>query len=197
MPKKLELFLSFLKIGAFTFGGGYAMIPLIQSEVIVKKKWINDDEMMDIIAIAESTPGPIAINAATFVGYKVAGFWGSFFATLGVVLPSLITITIIALFLEGFLEIKIVAAAFKGIKAGIAVLILNSGIKMFKKLKKEIIGYFLLILAFVLTILNSLFINFNFMSLVLILFGAIVGILVQMKKASITDKLNEDSKGDE
>jgi len=178
MSKKSDLFFTFLKIGAFTFGGGYAMVPLIQNEAIEKKKWINEDEMMDIIAIAESTPGPIAINSATFVGYKVAGFWGSFFATLGVVLPSIVFITLIALFFENFLEVTIIAAAFKGIRAGVSVLILNAGIKMFKASKKVFISYLLIALAFGL----SFFITFRFLSLILIVFGAIVGVMIQMNK---------------
>lgn len=180
MSKKLELFLSFFKIGAFTFGGGYAMVPLIQDEAIERKKWINEEEMMDIIAIAESTPGPIAINSATFVGYKVSGFWGSVAATTGVVLPSLIIIILIALFFESFLEIEIVSAAFKGIRAGVSVLILNAGLKMYRGLKKGFIAYLLIAIAFFL----SIFIDFRFMSLILIVFGAIVGILVHSKKVS-------------
>ena len=190
MSKKLELFLSFFKIGAFTFGGGYAMVPLIQNEAVEKKKWINEDEMMDIIAIAESTPGPIAINTATFVGYKIAGFWGSFFSTLGVVLPSLLVITAIALFFENLLDITIVAAAFKGIRAGVAVLILNAGIKMFRTYKKSFVGYILMAFAFGF----SLFFSFRFLSLILIMVGAITGVLVQM------DKNNQDKvakEGDE
>lgn len=191
MSKKLELFLSFLKIGAFTFGGGYAMVPLIQNEAIEKKKWINDEEMMDIIAIAESTPGPIAINSATFVGYKVGGFWGSVAATTGVVLPSLIIISIIALFFENFLDIAVIAAAFKGIRAGVSVLILNAGIKMFKGLKKSLIGYILIFSALVL----SFFVEFRFMSITLIVFGAIVGVLIQVDKT--TKKEEETSEGED
>ena len=187
MGKKTELFFSFLKIGAFTFGGGYAMVPLIQNEAIEKKKWINEDEMMDIIAIAESSPGPIAINSATFVGYKVGGFWGSVAATTGVVLPSLIIISIIALFFENFLDIKIIDSAFKGIRAGVSVLILNAGISMFRALKKGFIGYLLIALAFGL----SLFVDFRFMSIALIVFGAIIGVLVQ---ASKNDELVADDK---
>mgnify|MGYP000981831849 CR=1 FL=1 len=178
MGKKLELFTSFFKIGTFTFGGGYAMVPLIQNEVIEKKKWINEDEMLDIIAIAESTPGPIAINSATFIGYKVAGFWGSVCATFGVVLPSLIIISIIALFFEDFLSIKIIDAAFKGIRAGVAVLILNAGLKMYKQLKKDLIAYILIALSLVI----SFFVDFRFMSLILIIFGAIIGIITQTNK---------------
>lgn len=180
MSKKGQLFFSFFKIGAFTFGGGYAMVPLIQNEVIERKKWISEDEMMDIIVIAESTPGPIAINSATFVGYKVAGFWGSVVATLGVVLPSLIIISLIAFFFENFLSIPIVAAAFKGIRAGVAVLILNAGIKMYKKIKKELVGYILIFISFII----SIFLDFRFLSLILIAFGAIVGIITQVLKVN-------------
>lgn len=190
MSKKRELFFTFLKIGAFTFGGGYAMVPLIQNEAIEKKKWVNEEEMMDIIAIAESTPGPIAINSATFVGYKVAGFWGSFFATLGVVVPSLVIIMLIALFFENFLEIGIIAAAFKGIRAGVSVLILNAGIKMFKTSKKTFISYLLILIALVL----SFFIKFRFLSLLLITFGAIVGVFIQLDKPKIN---KEKSEGEE
>lgn len=181
MGKKLELFTSFFKIGAFTFGGGYAMVPLIQDEAIERKKWINEEEMMDMLAIAESTPGPIAINSATFVGYKVAGFWGSVVSTLGVILPSLIIITLIAFFFENFLSVPIIGAAFKGIRAGVSVLILNAGIRMYKAVKKGLIGYLLIATAF----LVSIFSNFRFISLILIFFGAVVGILVQAQKAKV------------
>ncbi len=190
MGKKLELFSSFLKIGAFTFGGGYAMIPLIQREVIEKKEWINEDEMLDIIAIAESTPGPIAINSATFVGYKVAGFWGSFFATLGVVLPSFVVIVLISLFFDKFLEVPVIAAAFHGIRAGVTVLIFNAVIKMFKVVKKNFISYMLIVFACTLSLLSIFNVfNLRFLTLLIILFGAIVGIISQAKKAK---KVNED-----
>ena len=101
--KIFQLFLVFLKIGAFTFGGGYAMIPIIQKEIVENKKWITDDDILEIIAIAESTPGPIAINSATFVGYRVAGFFGAMLATLGVVLPSFVIILLISFVLRDFL----------------------------------------------------------------------------------------------
>ena len=103
------LFLTFLKIGAFTFGGGYAMIPLIQRETVETHGWVTEEDVLNIIAVAESTPGPIAINSATFVGYKVAGFWGSLCATLGVVLPSFIVISILSFFLEPFKQLKLVS----------------------------------------------------------------------------------------
>jgi chromate transporter len=178
--RKLDLFLTFLKIGAFTFGGGYAMIPLIHHEMVEKKNWITDDEMIDMIAIAESTPGVIAVNSATYVGYKVGKFWGSLLATLGVVLPSLFFIIIIALFFENLLKISWVNATFKGIRAGVTILILSAGLKLFKKAPKTFIGYSLIAIAFFL----SLFIEFRFLSICLIVFGAIVGLVTQMSKVN-------------
>ena len=112
-----DLFSTFFKIGAFTFGGGYAMIPLIQSDVVEKKGWINEEEMLDMIAIAESTPGVMAVNSATFVGYRIGGFWGSVCATIGVVIPSFFIILLITLFLDKFRSNPWVDAAFKGIRA--------------------------------------------------------------------------------
>lgn len=139
--KILGLFLSFLKIGAFTFGGGYAMIPLIQKEVAEKKKWISDKDILDIIAIAESTPGPIAINSATFIGYKTAGFFGAFFATLGVVLPSFLIILGISFVLRQFESLKVVQYAFEGIRAGVLALILKALISMYKQCPKNLVSY--------------------------------------------------------
>ncbi|MFA6627534.1 MAG: chromate transporter, partial [Bacilli bacterium] len=121
-----HLFITFFKIGAFTFGGGLAMLPFIQDEMVRKHGWITEDEMLDIIAVAESTPGVIAVNTATFVGYKVKKFWGSLVATIGVILPSLFIICIIAMYFKDFLAIPAIAAIFKGIRAGVAVLILNA-----------------------------------------------------------------------
>ena len=130
-PKNiLRLFLTFAKIGAFTFGGGYAMIPLIQKETVEKQKWISDDDILDIVAIAESTPGPIAINAATFVGHKVCGLWGSFAATLGIILPSFIIIYAISFILRQFSELRIIKYAFNGIRAGVFGRIFSGGLMM-------------------------------------------------------------------
>ena len=145
----LTLFLTFLRIGAFTFGGGYAMIPLIQRETVEKHKWISDDDILEIIAIAESTPGPIAINSATFVGYKVAGFWGSFCSTFGVVLPSYIIISIISLLLKEFHDIQAVKYAFFGIRAGVLALLLKALITMYKKCPKNKIAYFVMAFSFI------------------------------------------------
>ena len=147
--KILKLFTTFFKIGAFTFGGGYAMIPLIQKEAVETNKWITDDDILEIIAIAESTPGPIAINSATFVGYRVAGVLGSAAATLGGVLPSFIIISIIALVLNEFQHIKAVIYAFWGIRAGVLALVLKALINMYKKCKKNVLAYIVMALAFI------------------------------------------------
>jgi len=127
------LFLSMFKIGLFTFGGGTAMISLLENEFVGKKKWLSADEFADLIVIAESTPGPIAINSATYIGYKTCGVLGSVVATLGMVIPSFVIIYVISLFFNRFLSIKWVASAFKGIQACVIFLILSAGIKIFKK----------------------------------------------------------------
>ena len=137
LKKILSLAWVFFKIGLLTFGGGYAMIPIIQSEVSEKRKWISEEELMHVITIAESTPGPIAINAATYVGYKICGFFGSLAATVSVVLAPFTIIYLISLFLEQFMQFKIVENAFKGIQIAVAFLILSAGIKFIKKLKKQ------------------------------------------------------------
>lgn len=145
----LSLFWSFFKIGAFTFGGGYAMISLIQREAVEVKKWITEDDILDIIAIAESTPGPIAINSSTFVGYKVMGFWGAFCATLGTVIPSFVVITVISFCLEQFRHLQAVNFAFNGIRVAVVALILKAFITMFKKCDKNAIAYGIMIFSFV------------------------------------------------
>ena len=137
----VDLFLCFFKIGAFTFGGGYAMIPIIQKEIGEKRGLISDEELLDIVAIAESTPGPIAINAATFVGSKVAGFFGAFCATLGVVLPSFIIISLLSLVLEAVNDLKAVKYAFFGIRAAVLALIVKALWSMYKQCPKHIVSY--------------------------------------------------------
>ena len=151
--KIAQLFLTFLKIGAFTFGGGYAMIPLISREVCDEKKWLTENDIIEVVAIAESTPGPIAVNSATFVGYKTAGFWGAFFATLGVVLPSFVIITIISFVLKEFGNLRAVKYAFWGIRAGVLALILKALVSMYKACPKGIISYIIAAGAFILTAL--------------------------------------------
>ena len=137
----LEIFLTFLRIGAFTFGGGYAMIPLIQKETVEKHGWISDKDILEIVAIAESTPGPIAVNSATFVGYRVCGFTGALCATLGVVLPSFLVITAIAFVLREFQSMKVVQYAFFGIRAGVLALILKALWSMYRQCPKNPVSY--------------------------------------------------------
>ena len=133
-----SLFASMFKIGLFTFGGGYAMISLLENEFVEKRNWISHDEFMDLIVIAESTPGPIAINCATYIGYKVGGGVGSVVATLGMVIPSFSIIYLISLFFNQFLAITWVSSAFRGIQACVVFLILSAGLKMLKKMKKTV-----------------------------------------------------------
>lgn len=188
-PNKLktigELFLVFLKLGAFTFGGGYAMISLLREAVVEKKKWLSDDEMVEVIGIAESTPGPIAINMATFVGYQQAGVLGSMVATLGVVLPSLVIIYAISLFFEQFLQNQFVKYAFYGIKIAVSILILNAAFEMIKKIEKKVLPILILVIVTILMLLIELF-SLPFSTIYLILIGGIIGIisyLFSLKKA--------------
>lgn len=176
----IALFLTFLKIGAFTFGGGYAMIPLISKEVVEKKKWISDEDILDIIAIAESTPGPIAINSATFIGYRVAGFWGSFFATLGVVLPSFVIILALSFVLRQFEESKIVQNAFMGVRAGVLALIVKALVNMYKKCPKGIVTYIVAVLAFAVTIFTE--VNLIFVIIGCAVFGLVSSFIIEGKE---------------
>lgn len=177
MRSNLELFYIFFKIGLFTFGGGYAMIPQLKEIVVEKKKWITEDEMLEIIAIAESTPGPIAINVATFIGYKQKKFLGSLFSTLGVTLPSFIIIFIISLFFKNLLSYEIVQYAFIGIKCAIAFLIIKAGIEMLIKMDKKLVWLIVFIVSIITLIIIQLF-NINFSSILFIVLGGIIGIFV-------------------
>ena len=147
----LALFLTFFKIGAFTFGGGYAMIPFIQREIVEKHGWITDDDSLDIFAIAESTPGPIALNSATFVGWRVAGFFGAACATIGVVLPSFAIILLISFLLTTFADIPAVQYALFGIRAGVLALLIKALWTMFKKNPKGWVSYLIMGTAFIIT----------------------------------------------
>lgn len=177
--KALRLFITFFKIGAFTFGGGYAMIPLIQKEVVENKKWITDDDILEIIAIAESTPGPIAINAATFVGYRVCGVLGSSFATFGVVLPSFLIILIISFVLRQFQDIAAVKYAFNGIRAGVLALLIKALYTMYKKAPKGLYAYIVMAGAFVITAFFD--INVLFVIIGCALFGLITSLITKRR----------------
>lgn len=144
-----EIFLTFLKIGAFTFGGGYAMIPLIQRETVNNHHWITEEDVLDIVAIAESTPGPIAINAATFVGNRVAGFFGALAATVGVTVPSFVIILAIAFVLQQVESFRAVRYAFWGIRIGVLALIAQTLVSMFQASRKEASDFVLMAAAFV------------------------------------------------
>ena len=145
MTKLSDLFWSFARIGLFTFGGGYAMISLIEDTCVEKKAWITHDEMMDAVVIAESTPGPIAINCATFAGYRQRGMAGALAATLGMVTPSFILIFLISSFLDHFLEIAWIAHAFWGIKIAVGILILDAALKMIRKMPKQPVPFAIMI----------------------------------------------------
>jgi len=153
------LFRTFLKIGAFTFGGGYAMIPIVDREVVINKRWLTELEMLDLIAIAESTPGPIAVNTATFVGYKVGGFWGAFFATLGLALPSLVIIYLVSLVYHQFMANPLVQRAFQGILAAVALFLLSAVTKLNKTVRKHripVVTSLLTLLAFILVFFTGI-----------------------------------------
>lgn len=171
------LFITMLKIGMFTFGGGYAMISLLENEFVDKKKWIRDEEFMDLVAIAESTPGPIAINCSTYIGYKKAGVLGSVAATIGMCIPSFCIIYLISLFFDQFLSIAWVAAAFKGIQVCVVFLILSAGWKMLKKIKKNAWNLTILSLTFSCMVAFGL-LSVNFSSIFYILLSGGVGLLV-------------------
>ena len=164
-----------LKIGLFTFGGGYAMIALIENEMVSKKKWIEKEEFLDMVAIAESTPGPIAINSATYIGYKVAGFFGSLAATIAVCIPSFIIIYLISLFFDAFLSLTYVAYAFKGIQVCVIYLIMSAGLKMLKGIKKTPFNVTIIILTTLIMITFSL-LSVSFSTVFYILIGGAVGV---------------------
>lgn len=169
-----NLLCTFFKIGLFTFGGGYSMISLIDDECVVKKKWITSDELMNVTIIAESTPGPIAINCATYVGYRQAGILGSIISTIGVVLPSFVIIYIISLFFDNILENKIIASAFKGIKIAVSLLVFTAALRMLKIIPRNKLPLIIMALTFVAMIAISVF-SINFSSIYLILIAGLVG----------------------
>lgn len=191
----LSLFLTMFKIGLFTFGGGYAMIAIIERELVEKKNWLTSEEYLDVVAIAESTPGPLAINSATYIGYKISGFFGSVFATLGVVLPSFTIIFIISFFFEAFLSLKWVQYAFRGIQACVVYLILSAGIKMFKQLKMNLFNIIVFALALICLVVFSIF-SIKFSSVFYILIGGgislIFYIISYVKTKSKEQKNRED-----
>lgn len=174
-----ELFFTMLKIGLFTFGGGYAMIALLENEFVEKKKWLSKDEFLNIAAIAESTPGPIAINSATYIGYKNAGVLGSVFATLGVCIPSFVIIFIISLFFDAFLNLTYVEYAFRGIQVCVVYLILSAGIKMLKGIEKNTFNIIVITATLLCMVLFSIF-AVGFSTVFYILISGTAGVLVYL-----------------
>lgn len=174
-----KIFATFFKIGGFTFGGGYAMIPLIQKEAVEKNKWVTDDDILEIIAIAESTPGPIAINSATFVGYRACGVLGSFFATLGVVLPSFLIILAISFVLRQFQELRAIQYAFQGIRAGVLALLFKALWGMYKKTPKGWVSYVVMAGAF----LATAFLNVNVLYVIIgcAVFGLVTSLIADRR----------------
>lgn len=193
--KIIRLFFEFFKIGLFTFGGGYAMIAVMERELVEKKNFLTHEEFLDIIAIAESSPGPLAINSATFIGYKTCKFFGSLFATLGVVLPSFIIIFAISLFFERFIALEYVGYAFRGIQASVAFLILSAGIKMLKHLKHTVFNAIMVSLTVAVMVLLE-FIAPDFSTVFLIIIGGVIGLTVYLvgyfKTKSTKEKGDKD-----
>ncbi|MBQ9717565.1 MAG: chromate transporter [Clostridia bacterium] len=173
----LDLFLTFAKIGLFTFGGGYAMLSIIENNCVERKQWITHDEMMNITVIAESTPGPIAINCATFTGYKKAGFIGALAATLGMIVPSFVIIYLISMFLDNFLELTVIAHAFKGIKIAVGLLILDAAFIMIGKMQKKLLPRTIMICSCLAMLCINIF-AWNFSSISLMLIAAAVSLTV-------------------
>lgn len=183
MPILLQLFLTFAKIGLFTFGGGYAMISMIESNCVERKRWITHDEMINVTVIAESTPGPIAINCATFVGCKQAGFLGALVATIGMVLPSFAIIYLISVFLDNFLVIVWIANAFKGIKIAVGILILDAGITMIRKMQKKSLPRTIMLCACAVMLVINAF-SLKFSSIALMLIAGVISLIIFMAKGT-------------
>ena len=173
----VDLFFTFAQIGLFTFGGGYAMIAMIENNCVERKQWITHDEMINITVIAESTPGPIAINCATFTGYKKAGFMGALVATLGMISPSFIVIYLISTFLDNFLELTIIANAFKGIKIAVGFLILDAAITMVKKMHKKKLPRAIMVCSCIAMFCINIF-ALDFSSISLMIIAAVVSLTI-------------------
>lgn len=177
MKKHFRLFLTMLKIGLFTFGGGYAMIALLENEFVSQKKWIEREEFLDMVIIAESTPGPIAINAATYIGYKILGFSGSLIATIAVCIPSFAIIYGISLFFDAFLSFTLVEYAFRGIQVCVIYLIFSAGVKMLKQMKKTALSISVLVTVIVCMLGFSVF-SISFSTVFYILISGCAGLFV-------------------
>ena len=181
MSVLLSLFLAMVKIGVFAFGGGYAIIALLENEFVTKRRWIDRDEFLDVVAIAESTPGPIAINVATYIGYLQKGFLGAVVSTVGMCFPSFVIMYLVSLFYEQFMSIRLIAAGFKGVQICVVYLIASAGLKMLKKMKKNpfnVTVFFLVLVSMVLCTIFDIYVS----SIWFVLGAGIVGLLVFFAK---------------
>ena len=168
----LKLFAAFARVGVLTFGGGYAMIPMLEREIVDRHGWATNEELMDYYAVGQCTPGVIAVNTATFIGYKTAGNIGGAVATLGVIFPSFVIITVIAGIIQNFADIPAVKSAFAGIRVCVCVLIFNSVVKLWKGAVKDKAALVLCLGVFVLSVF------FDISPIVFVLFCAAAGILL-------------------
>ena len=173
LKELIDLFLSFCRIGGFTFGGGYAMLPMIQKEIVEQRKWATEDEIMDYFAIGQCTPGVIAVNTATFIGYKRKGVLGGIAATAGVVFPSIVIVSLIATFLNNFAELEIIQNALGAIRVVVGVLILNAVIRMWKKTSVDKICIGITIVAFI----ASFFLDIS--PIIVVVIGGGLGLLLK------------------
>ena len=186
-----ELFYIFAKIGLFTFGGGYAMISIIENICVERKGWISQDEMINMTVIAESTPGPIAINCATYVGYKMAGVAGATVATFGMVVPSFVVIFVISKFLDDFLKFTVIAHAFQGIKIAVGLIIFEAAVRMIKKMSKKVFPKVVVACSFVTMMAVNVF-SLKFSSITLMIMAGILSFLIYKTKETIKNRGGAD-----
>ena len=183
-----NLYFSFAKIGTFTIGGGFAMMPMMQSELIEKRKWITDEELIDYYAVGQSTPGIVAVNVATFVGYKQMGIIGGIFATLGMVSPSLVIIMILASLINSINDFPIIQKALKGINVAVAALLTSTIINFMKKTIKKFTNAIFMMISFLLVFV------FKLPSFWIILFALLIGVVLTYKEKKKVAAVEEDSK---
>ena len=191
----LQLFLAMLKIGLFTFGGGYAMIALLENEFVTKRGWLEQEEFLDVAAIAESTPGPIAINSATYIGYKRGGLMGALVATLGITLPSFCIIYAISLFFDAFLSLAVVAYAFQGIRVAVIYLILSAGLRMLKKMKRTPFSVTAVAVTVILMLTCTL-LSVKLSTIVYILAGGGMGVILWLVRRARTKAVSDEKGGE-
>ena len=191
----LQLFWTMLKIGLFTFGGGYAMIALLENEFVTKRGWLEQEEFLDVAAIAESTPGPIAINSATYIGYKRGGLMGALVATLGITLPSFCIIYAISLFFDAFLSLAVVAYAFQGIRVAVIYLILSAGLRMLKKMKRTPFSVTAVTVTVILMLTCTL-LSVKLSTIVYILAGGGIGVILWLIRRARTKAVSDEKGGE-